>query len=75
MNEIKRGAHLIVRHETTDQLWLDLQVYPHAVDACPVSPSGATEYHDAHSFTIDDHNVRIATDDEIKSLDILWGVR
>ncbi len=80
MNDLRRGAHLIVRDSETESdrggkaLWLVVAVHQHSVTAYHVAPDCEVSQ-GLHEFLIDDHDVRIATDDEVKAIDRLWGAR
>ena len=76
MNDLRRGAHLIVRANDYmgKTLWLVVAVHEHEVTAYHVAPDCEVS-RGLHEFRIDDHDVRIATDDEVKAIDRLWGAR
>ena len=76
MNDLRRGAHLIVRaNDYMDKtLWLIVAVHEHSVTAYHVAPDCEIS-RGLDEFLIDDYDVRIATDDEVKALDRLWGAR
>ena len=72
MDLIRRGAYLIVRaNDCMDAtLWLIVDVHVHSVTAYHVAPDCEVSL-SLDEFEIDDHDVRIATDDEVKT----WGAR
>ena len=67
---IKRGAYLIVRANDyrAETLWLIVAVHVHEVTAYHVAPDCEVSF-GLHEFRIDDHDVRIATDDEVTAID------
>ena len=76
MNDLRRGAHLIERaNDCRDEtLWLIVAVHQHSVTAYHVAPDCEVSI-GLDEFEIDDHDVRIATGDEVKAIDRLWGAR
>mgnify|MGYP003112183382 CR=1 FL=1 len=71
---IRRGAYLIVRDSKTESdrggkaLWLIVAVHVHSVTAYHVAPDCEVS-RGLHEFEIDDHDVRIATDEEVTAID------
>jgi len=71
---IRRGAYLIVRDPETESdrggetLWLIVAVHVHSVTAYHVAPDCEVSL-GLDELEIDDHDIRIATDDEVKAID------
>jgi hypothetical protein len=77
MDEIRRGAYLIVSANDYCKdatLWLIVAVHVHSVTAYHVAPDCEVS-RGLDELEIDDHDVRIATDEEVTAIDRLWGAR